>query len=158
MKTLTFERGAAGGQAGGLARMHLAVEDVVELARRTKRDGRPAIEDSAVREQLVRFITEAQGDRLAAQRGKIPALCSERPDAIPLSMKLRWTEHSRRLLQFAISLQGANAARWVGDAGAVDGGLWQRSYLNAFSATIGGGPSQIQANIVGERVLGLPKD
>ncbi|HQC95289.1 MAG TPA: acyl-CoA dehydrogenase family protein [Aquabacterium sp.] len=158
MKTLTFERGAAGGQAGGLARMHLAVEDVVELARRTKRDGRPAIEDPAVREQLVRFITEAQGDRLAAQRGRIPALCSERPDAIPLSMKLRWTEHSRRLLQFAISLQGANAARWVGDAGAVDGGLWQRSYLNAFSATIGGGPSQIQANIVGERVLGLPKD
>jgi alkylation response protein AidB-like acyl-CoA dehydrogenase len=35
MKTLTFERGAAGGQAGGLARMHLGVDDVVELARRT---------------------------------------------------------------------------------------------------------------------------
>jgi alkylation response protein AidB-like acyl-CoA dehydrogenase len=43
-------------------------------------------------------------------------------------------------------------------ATAVDGGLWQRSYFNAFAATIGGGPSQIQANIVGERVLGLPKD
>jgi alkylation response protein AidB-like acyl-CoA dehydrogenase len=158
MKTLTFERGAAGGQAGGLARMHLGVEDVVELARRTRRDGRPAIDDPQVREQLVRFLSEAQGDRLAAVRGHIPALCSERPDAIALSMKLRWTEHSRRLLQFAISLQGANAARWVGDSTALDGGLWQRSYLNAFSATIGGGPSQIQANIVGERVLGLPKD
>ena len=46
----------------------------------------------------------------------------------------------------------------LGDAQAVDGGQWQRSYFNAFSATIGGGPSQIQANIVGERVLGLPKD
>ena len=158
MKTLTFERGAAGGQAGGLARMHLGVDDVVELARRTRRDGRPAIDDPQVREQLVRFLTEAQGDKLTAARGHIPALCSERPDAIPLSMKLRWTEHSRRLLQFAISLQGANAGRWVGDATAVDGGLWQRSYFNAFAATIGGGPSQIQANIVGERVLGLPKD
>ena len=40
---------------------------------------------------------------------------------------------------------------------AIDGGMWQRSYFNAFSATIGGGTSQIQANIVGERVLGLPK-
>ena len=138
--------------------MHLGVDDVVELARRTKRDGRPAIDDPQVREQLVRFLTEAQGDKLTAARGHIPALCSERPDAIPLSMKLRWTEHSRRLLQFAISLQGANAGRWVGDATAVDGGLWQRSYFNAFAATIGGGPSQIQANIVGERVLGLPKD
>ena len=75
-----------------------------------------------------------------------------------MSGKLRSTEHKRRLFQFAVSLQGANAARWVGDANAHAGGLWQRSYFNAFSATIGGGTSQVQANIVGERVLGLPKD
>ncbi len=158
MKTLTFERGAAGGQAGGLNRMFVGIEDVVELARRSRRDGAPAIDDPMVREQLVRFIIEAQGDRLCTARARIPALCSERPDAIPLSNKLRVTEHARRLFQFALSLQGANAARWVGDAQAVDAGKWQRGYFNSFSATIGGGPSQIQANIVGERVLGLPKD
>lgn len=158
MKTLTFERGASGGQAGGLVRMALSVDDVVELARRTRRDGRPAIEDPFVREQLVRFLVEAQGDRLCTERGKIAALCSERPDAIALSNKLRLTEHNRRLYLFALSLMGANGGRWVGDAHAVDGGLWPRSYLNAFASTIGGGPSQIQANIVGERVLGLPKD
>jgi alkylation response protein AidB-like acyl-CoA dehydrogenase len=158
MKTLTFERGAAGGQAGGLNRMHLGVEDVVELARRSRRDGAPAIEDPFVRDQLVRFLIESQGDKLCAARAHIPALCSERPDAIALSNKLRVTEHARRLFQFSLTLQGANAARWVGDAQAVDGGKWQRSYFNSFSATIGGGPSQIQANIVGERVLGLPKD
>ena len=158
MKTLTFERGAAGGQAGGLARMAVGVGDVVALARRSRRDGAPAIEDPLVRDQLVRFLIESQGDRLCTARAKIPALCSERPDAIPLSSKLRITEHNRRLLQFALTLQGANAARWVGDANAVDGGKWQRGYFNAFASTIGGGPSQIQANIVGERVLGLPKD
>jgi len=158
MKTLTFERGAAGGQAGGLARMAVGVGDVVELARRSRRDGAPAMEDPFVRDQLVRFLIESQGDRLCTARAKIPALCSERPDAIPLSNKLRYTEHNRRLLQFALTLQGANAARWVGDARAVDGGKWQRGYFNAFASTIGGGPSQIQANIVGERVLGLPKD
>jgi len=74
-----------------------------------------------------------------------------------LSGKLRGTELRRRLCQFAISVQGANGALWVGDRDAVAGGKWQRSYLNAFSATIGGGTSQVQANIVGERVLGLPK-
>ena len=158
MKTLTFERGAAGGQAGGLAMNAVSVRDVVELARTVRRDGRPAIEDPLVRDQLVRFLIEEQGDRLCGARARIPALVSERPASIAMSGKLRSTEHKRRLFQFAVSLQGANAARWVGDANAHAGGLWQRSYFNAFSATIGGGTSQVQANIVGERVLGLPKD
>ena len=158
MLTLTFERGVTGGQAGGVSRVALGVGDVVELARRSRRDGRPALEDPATREQLVRFMIEDQGDRLTAKRGEIAALCSERPNAIGLSAKLRVSEHRRRLLQFALSLQGANAARFVGDAKAIDGGKWQRAYFNSFSSTIGGGTSQIQANIVGERVLGLPKD
>jgi alkylation response protein AidB-like acyl-CoA dehydrogenase len=111
-----------------------------------------------VRDELIRFIIEDQGDRLTARRAGIAALCSERPNAIGLSSKLRVSEHRRRLLQFALSLQGANAVRWVGDADALEGGKWQRAYFNAFSSTIGGGTSQIQANIVGERVLGLPKD
>ena len=158
MQTLTFERGASGGQAGGLAMNAVGVRDVVELARQVMRDGRPAIEDPIVRDQLVQFLIEDQGDRLTGARAKIPALTSERPAAIPMSGKLRGTEHKRRLFQFAVQLQGANGARWVGDARAADRGLWQRSYFNAFSATIGGGTSQVQANIVGERVLGLPKD
>ena len=158
MKTLTFERSVEGGQAGGLAMNSVGVQDVVELARRVKRDGRSAIEDPIVRDELVKFLIEDQGDRLCGARARHPALTSERPGAISMSGKLRGTEHKRRLLKFAISLQGANGARWVGDSRAEKGGLWQRSYFNAFSATIGGGTSQVQANIVGERVLGLPKD
>ncbi len=158
MQTLTFERGATGGQAGGLAGNAMGVADVIELARRGKRDGKPAIEDPVVRDRLVQFLIEEQGDRLCGARARIPALVSERPAAIPMSGKLRGTEHRRRLFQFALSLMGANGVRWVGDAHADRGGLWPRSYFNAFSATIGGGTSQVQANIVGERVLGLPKD
>ena len=158
MTTLTFERGASGGQAGGIARVSMGVGDVVDLAQRSRRDGRPAVEDPFVRDQLVRFLIEDQGDQLCAARAAIPALCSERPDAIALSGKLRVTEHRRRMTQFALSLQGAHAARWIGDGQAVEGGKWQRAYLNSFASTIGGGTSQIQANIIGERVLGLPKD
>ena len=157
MLTLTFERGASGGQAGGLSRMAVTLDDVVALAHRVKRDGRPAIEDPWVRDQLARFAIENQGDKLCNERQRIPALVSERPDAIPLSNKLRFSELHRRLMQFALSLQGSHAARWVGDAAAPDGGLWPRSYFNAFASTIGGGPSQIQSNIVAERVLGLPR-
>ncbi len=157
MSTLTFERGVTGGQAGGLSMLAVQVEDVVELARRVLRDGAPAIEDPLVRDALVKFLIEEHGDRLCTARSALPALCSERPAAIALSGKLRSTEHRRRVCQFAVSLQAANAVLWAGDANAIEAGKWQRSYFNAFSATIGGGTSQVQANIVGERVLGLPK-
>jgi alkylation response protein AidB-like acyl-CoA dehydrogenase len=67
------------------------------------------------------------------------------------------SEFRRRLSAFAVHLQGANANLYVGDPNAVSDGDWQRSYMNAFSATIGGGTTQIQLNILGERVLGLGK-
>ena len=156
MATLTFERGATGGQAGGLSMMDLSINDVVELARRAKRNGRPAIEDPHVRAELVDLITESRSNGLMATRSGIPALASDWPSSVSMSGKLRSTELKRRMCQFAISLQGANGARFV-SSDAIDGGMWQRSYLNAFSGTIGGGTSQIQHNIIGERVLGLPK-
>ena len=71
--------------------------------------------------------------------------------------KLIHTEYSRRVNEFAISLQGTKAGYYVDEENAVDNGYWHRGYLNAFSATIGGGTSQIQHNIIGEHVLSLPK-
>ena len=157
MITLTFERGASGGQAGGTSMMELNAYDVLELARRIRRNGKPAIEDTYVREKLVSFLIESRGNQLMSARERVPGLAGDWPGAVPLSGKLRNTELRRRLTQFSLSLMGANAARFVSE-NSVDGGKWQRSYLNSFSATIGGGTSEIQHNIVGERVLGLPKD
>ena len=157
MKTLTFERSVSGGQAGGVHSMPVFASEVVDLARRAQRDGRPAIEDPLVRDQLVGFLIEERGLELNNQRADIPGLISERPASIAMARKLTNSEWRRRLNQFAVSLQGANASRYVDDDQAMDGGRWQRGYFNAFSGTIGGGTSQIQKNIVGERVLGLPK-
>ncbi len=157
MTTLGFERGATGGQAGGLASMDLNINDVVELARRAIRNGRAAIEDPLIRDELVQLVIDARGNQLMSVRAGIAALASDWPAAPALSGKLRGSELKRRMCRFALALQGANAARYVA-ADAIDGGMWQRSYLNAFSGTIGGGTSQIQHNILGERVLGLPKD
>jgi alkylation response protein AidB-like acyl-CoA dehydrogenase len=157
MATLAFERGAVGGQAGGHAMMSKHVSEVVALARVAKRNGRPAIEDPVIRDQLVQFIIEERSMALNGSRGRIKALTQERPGSLAMSGKLLSTEYGRRLNQFALTLQGANAAYYVGDALAHDGGLWQRSYFNAFSGTIGGGTSEVQHNIIGERVLGLPK-
>ena len=156
MATLMFERGNVGGQAGGLSMMDLNVNDVLELARRSTRNGKPALEDPLIKDQMVQFLIEAKSNALMSARSKIPALNTERPGAIPMSGKLRSTELKRRFCQFALSLQGANGGRFVSPE-AVDGGKWQRVYFNSFSATIGGGTTQVQYNILGERVLGLPK-
>jgi alkylation response protein AidB-like acyl-CoA dehydrogenase len=71
--------------------------------------------------------------------------------------KLQFTEYARETGELALELEGAQSGYYVGEPGSREDGYWQRSYLNAFSATIGGGTSQIQRNIIGEHVLGLPK-
>ncbi|HEX7479148.1 MAG TPA: acyl-CoA dehydrogenase family protein [Polyangiales bacterium] len=157
LTTLMFERGNDGGQAGGLAMVPLRVAQVIELAQVMQRDGKPAIEDPVIREQLVRFAIEERGLELSQYRMRIPSLTQPRPFAIPMMSKLVMSELRRRLCAFAVSLQGEAGNLYVGDPDAWSDGDWQRSYMNAFSATIGGGTSQIQMNILGERVLGLAK-
>ncbi len=157
MRTLEYERGARGGQAGGYVLTPLDAFSILDLAGRARRDGAPALDDPVMRDKLVEFLIEAQGLNLCQQRVKTPALTQDRPMALPLASKLMWTEFARRLNEYAVTLTGAQGGYYVGDDNAVDNGLWARGYLNAFSATIGGGTSQIQRNIIAEHVLGLPK-
>ena len=157
MKTLMFERGAEGGQAGGHTSMPVTVEEVAELSKRVYREGKPANQDPMVRDELVKLLMRGKAMSLNGARSKIPALISERPTSIAMSVKMLATELSKSIGDQATSLQGSNSLYFVGDDYAVDGGRWQRTYFQAFSGTIGGGTTQIQKNIIGERVLGLPK-
>jgi len=157
MRTLEYERGARGGQAGGYVSVGANAFDVFALAQRTKRGGQPVLEDPLVADEMVGFLMEIQALTLNGQRTQVPELIADRPQGIPLAAKLMGTEMSRRLNDFAVRLTGVRGAFYVDEPEAADNGLWARNYLNAFSATIGGGTSQIQANIVGEHVLGLPK-
>jgi len=157
MRTLAYERGAEGGQAGGVTMNYFdRVADLVDLARRTKVDGAPAIEDPLVRDAIVGFAIDEIGYGLAVKREAIPALNS-RPGGISLMGKLAQTELGIDIARYSTELLGQRAALYVGDPGAVDNGKWIRNYMNRFSATIGGGTSEIQRNIIAERVLGLPK-
>jgi len=157
MQTLMYERNAKGGQAGGHSLTEIDPLEILDLARRSKRDGRPVLDDPVVREKLVDFMIDLQGFRMNAERAKLLPLNQDCPQAILLMSKLVHTEYTREINEFALSLQGANAGYYVGEDNAVDDGYWHRGYLNAFSATIGGGTSQIQRNIIGEHALSLPK-
>ena len=157
METLEYERGARSGQAGGHVMMLTNPGDIIDLAKSAQVNGRPAIEDPALREELVKLMAEARALGLNSRRDKIQPLSQDYPMSLALGSKLSSTDFYQRLNAFAISLQGTRGAYYVDDPSAHDNGIWQRGYLNSFSATIGGGTSQIQRNIIGEHVLGLPK-
>lgn len=157
MRTLEYERGARGGQAGGYTISQTDPLEVVGLAKRAVRNGKPALEDPVMRDRLVAQIIDAQAMMANRERAKIAPLVSEHPFALPMMSKLQFTEYARETGELALELEGAQSGYYVGEPGSREDGYWQRSYLNAFSATIGGGTSQIQRNIIGEHVLGLPK-
>jgi len=157
MKTLEYERGAKVNPVGGYFVKEMDVMGVIDMARSAKRGGKPVLDDPVMRDKLVEYMIEIQALNLNNQRRRMAPLTSDRPMGLALMNKLARTELVRELTEFSLQFQGTRAGYYVGDENAVDDGYWHRSYLNSFSATIGGGTSQIQKNIIGEHVLGLPK-
>ncbi|MFK8048718.1 MAG: acyl-CoA dehydrogenase family protein [Halioglobus sp.] len=157
MQTLQYERGAEAGAAGGLMTVRTDVDDMIAQLDGVTRDGEPVLQDTSIRDDLVKIVMEEKATILSSRRAAINPLTTDYPHSIPLSSKLRVSETSRRMRQLAINLQGAEGALYVGDDDARQRGFWQRAYFNSFSSTIGGGTSQVQANIVAEHILGLPK-
>lgn len=157
MKTLEYERGAKVNPVGGYFVKEMDVMGVIDMARSAKRGGKPVLDDPVMRDKLVDYMIEIQALNLNNQRRRMAPLTSDRPMGLALMNKLARTELVRELTEFSLQFQGTRAGYYVGDENAVDDGYWHRSYLNSFSATIGGGTSQIQKNIIGEHLLGLPK-
>ncbi|HZP28815.1 MAG TPA: acyl-CoA dehydrogenase family protein [Acidimicrobiia bacterium] len=72
-------------------------------------------------------------------------------------VKLAWTDMTQHLSARAVDLLGPAAPLWRGAAGDPAGGRWQRQWLWSKAASIAGGTSEVQKNIVAERILGLPR-
>jgi alkylation response protein AidB-like acyl-CoA dehydrogenase len=70
--------------------------------------------------------------------------------------KLFFSEHTQRLQNLAVDLEGAAGQAWSADDRWLERTAW--SFLRVRSKTIAGGTSEIQRNILGERILGLPKE
>jgi alkylation response protein AidB-like acyl-CoA dehydrogenase len=72
--------------------------------------------------------------------------------------KLWWSEMSKRLHETVLAVVGPAAPLWRGASGNPGDGTWQRSWLYYQASSIWAGTNEIQRNIVGERVLGLPRE
>lgn len=157
MKTLEYERGAKVNLAGGYFLKEIDAMAVANRAKGLARGGKPVLDDPVMRDRMVDYLIDIQAINLNNQRRRMAPLNQDRPMGLALMNKLARTEMIRELTEFSLHFQGSRAGYYVGDENAVDDGYWHRSYLNSFSATIGGGTSEIQRNIIAEHVLGLPK-
>jgi alkylation response protein AidB-like acyl-CoA dehydrogenase len=154
MSTLSFERGTA----FTLSQVRLAriVEDLIGVAReRVGPDGRrPAIND----EEFARRLATARAE-VAALRAMTYAVISRSarqgtPGPEGSIVKLYYAEIAQRVYRLAFDLLGGDALRFI--TRWAPGG-WSGNYLYSFAISIGGGTSEIQRNIIGERVLALPR-
>jgi len=157
MTTLTHERGAAEGAGGGGGQsIEDRIEGLLSLAKRMKRGGRPAWDDPVVRDRVMKLVVRAVAFRSTFRRARVPALIDD-PLRIPLQSKLLLSELTQDIGALAVELEGAYGTLYLHDEHAPDHGEWPLSYMNSFGITIAAGSSEIQRNILGERILGMPK-
>jgi alkylation response protein AidB-like acyl-CoA dehydrogenase len=155
MTTLLHERGAAEG-AGWSSRVTGHIDRLIAHAKRMHRDGALAAADPVTRDQLMSLAIRAEGIVQNARRAAVPALC-DHPLRLPLQSKLLVSELTQDTACLAVDLAGAHGQLGALDPRAPDGGLWGLAYLDSYGFTIAAGTSEIQRNILGERVLGLEK-
>jgi alkylation response protein AidB-like acyl-CoA dehydrogenase len=72
-------------------------------------------------------------------------------------LKLVWSETDVRMKELALEMEGPYGALARGSPRAIDGGRWEYEYLWARAATIYAGTSEVQRNVIAQRVLGLPR-
>ncbi len=150
---MMFERTIHGGRTD----MMVEVRQLGDLARQVHRNGRPAVEDAYVRSRIAGFACEAEGLKYTSMRQLTRQLRGLPPGPEGSVMKLGTTELNLRMQKFAMELLGPYSQFEYRAAGAIDRGKWSHRMLAARRGTIAAGTNEIQHNIIGERVLGLPK-
>ena len=143
---------------GEVTQMFAKLESLKNLVRSTRRQGKPAADDPAVRRRIGEFEAKIAAMKYNGLRYLTKQLRGE-----PLSSETSVNKLHRASLEidmddFAVELTGLAGVQLPGSDEAVDGGRWARSSLGWPSVVIGGGTPNIQRNIIAERILGLPKD
>jgi alkylation response protein AidB-like acyl-CoA dehydrogenase len=143
LTTLGFERGGSGEVRGGTYR------DVVELARFLQ-----VTDDAGVRQALARLYTGHQAMAYNSRRAAAKVR-SGAPGAEGSIGKLLFTRQQQAIAETVESLLGPRLAADTGEWGTF---AWSTFLLGAPGNRIAGGSDEVQHNIIGERVLGLPAE
>ena len=134
----------------GVAAAQRGVDNLVEMAKRRGGDSDPVL-----RRRLAELSEEVRSLRAMGYKGFAGfAQGSSAPEHS--FMKLATSELRQRIYELGMDIQGPFATVTDPDV-AEESGRWQHSWQISLAATIGGGTSEIQRNIVAGQVLGLPR-
>ena len=161
--TLGYERG--GNSLGRVTRYTIAFNQLVKATKQLRRGGRPLLEDPAVRAKMGRLYAELEVQRYAGLRVLSALNKGDSPGAASSITKLSYTEFEKRYYETALEILGPWGQLMTAreefdeiDTSSGEAGTWATAFLWARAGTIYSGSSEIQKNIIGERVLGLPKE
>ena len=152
MTTLMFERYAVGTGGSGEG----MVRPLVKLAKRLSRNGGVAMDDGHVRQEIADAFVKAKLLTLTGYRSLTKIAKGQQPGAEGSIMKLVRTALLYDVADIGTELLGMAGALMPPHA--ADDGLWALNFVGSPGAKIGGGTDEIMRNILGERVLGLPKE
>ena len=147
--TLGHERGTSPRQ---LVVHRILLTELLALARQSGAD-----RDPLIRQQLAQAVIEVEMTKLHNWRTLTQLRRTGRPGPESSLTKLFWSEMSQRLHDTAMQVLGVAGQYWPGEPRAVAQGRWLRSYLYYRAASIFAGTSEVQRNIIAQRVLGLPR-
>ncbi len=158
--TLKHERDSI----GNAAMTEVLFKGLVKLARESQRDGRPALEDAAVRQRLATIEGYVQAHKYSGYRQLTANLRGENVGILALMNKLHSTNIGQEVAKLAFDLLEADAltdpassARVLGIA-PKSGAGWVGQFMSSLGVAIAGGTANIQRNVIAERGLGLPRD
>jgi alkylation response protein AidB-like acyl-CoA dehydrogenase len=146
--TLMYQRLSAGTRHP----LERIIGELIELAREVEFEGIPAHRHPYVRQRIAQFAAEGRCLKLGRYRALTTQLKGKAPGPENSFSKLLASELNLRVVAFANELLGPYAALEDGSAR-----HWQERMLGARELTIAGGTSEVQHNVIGERVLGMPK-
>jgi alkylation response protein AidB-like acyl-CoA dehydrogenase len=163
--TLGYERG--GRSLARVTTYAAQYGSLVNAARRLTRHGRPLSDDPIVRQKLGRIWAELEVERYSALRVLTQLERGEHPGAGGSVTKLSYSEFEKRFMELAEEILGPYGQLTDGappeyqlqiDTAVGERGSWAYAYLWSRAGTIYAGSSEIQKNVIGERILGLPKE
>jgi alkylation response protein AidB-like acyl-CoA dehydrogenase len=153
--TLMHERGTFGAAIQVTYQRNL--KRLIEIAHEVRRNGHTAAEDPLLRQKLAQCYTEVEVMRCNQMRAFSKINETGVPGPEGSIQKIFWSELNQRMQQIAMEIMGPYAQLAHGSADAFDEGQWAYNYLRSRGNTIEAGTSEIQRNIIGHFVLGLPK-